>query len=412
MPALGKYAISTGVTGDATATIRTSAITAQVGESDLAGEATLTLTAPRPSIDVTLSSKRIDLPVLGGVAAGDADVAGQQQAAKKPDRIFSDDPLSLEWLKAVNVNLRFDAATVTGRGPDRRNALVVLSLRDGLLDVESVKVEFDKGVLDSAVQIDGRTETAGLVAKMTLRKVDMAILLAQTTRAGLVEGQVNLEFDVTGQGNSVRRIMASLDGRASLAMGKGRIRSRTLQTWVGGPTQILSNALTLNVGGYTVINCVLGVFDIEKGVATTSGFLFDTDVAAFVGDGTVNLGTEALDLIISPQVKKMTLSVAVPVRIRGTLANPQYSSDSAAVRRKVGGVLAGLVYPPALIIGLGELGTFGAGDCAAQTGSTGGQNTPEQAEPTTEQQPSNLPGRLLKGTGDTITRGLEGLFGR
>jgi hypothetical protein len=191
-------------------------------------------------------------------------------------------------------------------------------------------------------------------------------------------------------------------------MGKGRIRSRTLQTWVGGPTQILSNALTLNVGGYTVINCVLGVFDIEKGVATTSGFLFDTDVAAFVGDGTVNLGTEALDLIISPQVKKMTLSVAVPVRIRGTLANPQYSSDSAAVRRKVGGVLAGLVYPPALIIGLGELGTFGAGDCAAQTGSTGGQTTPEQAEPTTEQQPSNLPGRLLKIRSPGGSRGCSG----
>jgi uncharacterized protein involved in outer membrane biogenesis len=412
MPALGKYAISTRVTGDATATIRTSAITAQVGESDLAGEATLTLTAPRPSIDVTLSSKRIDLPVLGGVAAGDADVAGQQQAAKKPDRIFSDDPLSLEWLKAVNVNLRFDAATVTGRGPDRRNALVVLSLRDGLLDVESLKVEFDNGVLDSAVQIDGRTETAGLVAKMTLRKVDMAILLAQTTRAGLVEGQVNLEFDVTGQGNSVRRIMASLDGRASLAMGKGRIRSRTLQTWVGGPTQILSNALTLNVGGYTVINCVLGVFDIEKGVATTSGFLFDTDVAAFVGDGTVNLGTEALDLIISPQVKKMTLSVAVPVRIRGTLANPQYSSDSAAVRRKVGGVLAGLVYPPALIIGLGEMGTFKDGGCVVGEESTDGPAPPEQTEKETEQQPSNLPGKILKGTGDTITKGLEGLFGK
>jgi hypothetical protein len=184
------------------------------------------------------------------------------------------------------------------------------------------------------------------------------------------------------------------------------------RTWVGGPTRVLRDILTLNVAGYTKINCALGVLDIEKGVATTSGILLDTDVAAFVADGTIDLRTEALDLIVNTQVKRMTLSVAVPVHIRGTLANPEYSSDRAAVRRRVGGLLAGLVYPPALIIGLGELGTFGAGDCAARAESTGGQATPEQPEPTTEQEPAHLPGQILKGTGETITKGLEGLLGQ
>ena len=411
LPALGDYAMSTRLTGDAATTIRSSAFAARVGESDLAGNAAVTLTGERPFIDADLSSRRIDLGSPSG-AAGDADIVGQQEAATKPDRIFSDSPLSLEWLKAVDGKLRFGAATVTGRGPDRRNALAILSLRDGLLDVESFKVEFDNGVLDSALQLDGRTETARLAARMSLRKVDMAVLLAETARAGMIEGQVNFEFDVTGQGNSVRSIMAGLDGRVSLAMGKGRVRSRTLQTWVGGPTQILSNTLTLNIGGYTTVNCVLGVFNIDKGVATTSGFLFDTDVAAFVGDGTVNLGTEALDLIISPEVKKMTLSVAVPVHIRGTLANPEYSSDSAAVRRRVGGLLAGLVYPPALILGLGELGTFKDSGCVVGAESTDGEASPEQPEKATEQQPTNLPGKIIKGTGDTITKGLEGLLGK
>lgn len=398
MPALGGYAISTRVTGDATVTIRSSAFTARVGESDLTGDVTVTLTGGRPFVDAGLSSSKIDLAFLVG-AAGDADGAGPHEPAKKPDRIFPDDPLPLEGLKAVDAKLRLDAATVTGRQPLLRNASVTLSLRDGLLDVQSLKAETQNGVLDGAVQIDGRTQTAGLAGRMTLRKVDLAILLAQTVRAGALEGQVNFDFDVTGQGNSVRRVMASLGGRVSLAMGKGRIRSRFLQRWVGGPTQILSNVLTLNVGGYTTINCVLGVFNIEKGVATTSGFLLDTNVAAFVGDGTIDLGTEALDLVITPGIKKMTLSVAVPVHIRGTLANPEYSSDSAAVRRRVGGLLAGLVYPPALLLGLGELGTFREGDCVVRADSTDGQATPK------------LPEKILKGTGETITKGIEGLLG-
>jgi uncharacterized protein involved in outer membrane biogenesis len=318
----------------------------------------------------------------------------------------------LGWLKAVDARLRFDAATVTGIGPLRRNAAAVVSLRNGLLDIESFNAETSNGELEGAVRIDGRSDTAGLAARVALQKVDLAVMLANTSRAGALEGQVNFGLDVTGKGNSIRDIMASLDGTASLAMGKGRIRSRTLQTWVGGPTRVLRNFLTLNVGGYSKINCALGIINIKKGVVKTDGLLLDTDVAAFVAKGTVDLGTETLDMTINTHVRRITLSAAVPVHVRGTLASPEYRTDDAAVARRVGGLLGGLVYPPALIIGLGELGTFKAEDCAAPTESADGQTSAEQTEQTPDQKPSTLPGRLLKGTGDTITRGLEGLFGR
>ena len=74
----------------------------------------------------------------------------------------------------------------------------------------------------------------------------------------------------------------------------------------------------------------------------TPTLVLDTEVAAFLGKGTINLGSEVLDLVIDPDVKKTTISAAVPVNIEGTLANPQYSLDKLAVARKVGGVL-GLV---------------------------------------------------------------------
>ena len=409
--ALGGYSLAARVTGDPASTIGISGLVAQLGGSDISGNATVTLTGERPFIDASLSSNRIDLAILGG-AAGDAGGVGRQEAAKKPERIFPDDPLPLEGLKAVDVDLRFDAATVTGRGAPLRNAAVILSLRGGLLDVESFKAELYDGALDGAVVIDARKETAGLVVKAALQNVDLARIFDETTVAGTAEGHVNFDLDVTGQGNSIRDIMASLDGKVALAMGEGRIKSGTLQRWVGGSTRILTNVLTLNVGGYTTVNCALGVFDIEQGLATSSGLLLDTDVAAFVGNGTVNLGTETLDMIINPKVKKITLSAAVPVHIRGTLANPEYSPDNTAVARRVGGLLGGIVYPPALILGLGELGTFKDGDCTGRAESADGETTPEQTQPTTEQQPSSLPGNILKGTGETITKGLRGLFGQ
>ena len=183
---------------------------------------------------------------------------------------------------------------------------------------------------------------------------------------------------------------------------------------------MLSDFLTMNLEGHSTVNCALGSFDIKQGVATTGGLLLDTDVAAFVGKGTVNLGTEALDLIIDPQVKRMTLSAAVPVLIRGTFMKPEYSLDRKAAALRVGGLLGGLVYPPALIIGLGELGTFGEGDCVGVKEPAEGQAQPtpaaQPAQPAqpgqaADQEPEHLPGKVLKETGDSITKGLKKLLG-
>ena len=117
-------------------------------------------------------------------------------------------------------------------------------------------------------------------------------------------------------------------------------------------------------------------------------------------------------MIIDPKVKRLTLSAAVPVHIRGTLMRPVYNLDEKAVALRVGGLLGGLFYPPALIIGLGELGTFSDGDCVGIEAPPGAEGVAEQAAPATEPEPKRLPGRIIKGTGDSITRGLQKLFGQ
>ncbi len=411
LPELGAYSVTGRVNGNLRGTFRVTHIDARVGESDLKGDVAVTLTGDRPLIDADLSSGRIDLVGLGALEPTAKDAAADKPEPK-PERLFPDDPLPLEWLKAADVTIRHDAATVVGRQPLMTDAAVALSLNGGRLEVQSVKAVLQNGILDGAARIDGRKEPTDVTARMALRKVDLAVLLTQTAQAGNIQGQVNLEFDLTGRGNSVREIMAGLDGQLLLAMGKGQIRSRTLQTWVGGPTRILSNVLSLNVRGNTRVNCALASFRIKRGLATSDGLLLDTDVAAFVGKGTVNLKTEAVDVIIDPKVKRLTLSAAVPVHIRGTLMRPAYSLDEKAVALRVGGLLGGLVYPPALIIGLGELGTFTDGDCVGMKAPPGDEGMVEQTAPTTEPESRRLPGRILQGTGDSITRGLQRLFGQ
>jgi len=84
------------------------------------------------------------------------------------------------------------------------------------------------------------------------------------------------------------------------------------------------------------------------------------------GSGRVNLETEALDLLIAPRPKRASLvSLANPVRIRGTLAQPEVSTARLPSRRRLArtGLLAGFVNPLFLLTAFVDTGSFGSNSC-------------------------------------------------
>jgi uncharacterized protein involved in outer membrane biogenesis len=242
VPEFGPYELSGLVAGDMTSTVRASGIKGSLGKSDIEGNITVTLTGPRPSIDAGFESNKIDIAALRGAGAGAGD-KDQTPPAKKDGRVFSDEPLSLEGLKAVDAAFRYKAASLTGRRGTLSNVAIDATLKDGVLEVRQLGAELYDGAFEGTAQLDGRAEMVGIAANASLRKIDLVPVLAESGAAGTMEGRINLELDARGEGRSIREIMAGLDGKVTLAMGKGRIRSHALQRWVGGPTQILGNGV-------------------------------------------------------------------------------------------------------------------------------------------------------------------------
>ena len=402
VPPFGPYSVAGQLKGDPGATLTLSDFAIKVGGSDLSGTVTVDLRHYVPSIDGTLKSVKLDAADFVKPDAPDTAAA----EPKDDGRVFPDDALPLDGLKGIDAILEVSIDTLIA-ALKAKNVEIGLHLKSGDLRLAPLKATLTDGTIDGSVRLNASSEPALLDTEIKISKFDVGKFLADMAITDILEGRFNASIDAQGEGNSIRAIMASLDGRTRLAMGKGKMKSTALETFIGGPTKVLSKLFTGDQSEFTTINCMVSQFDIKKGLATSKVLLFDTEYATISGKGSVNLATEALDLEVDPQPKSATINTAVPIVIRGTLAAPSYGVSELAAARKVGGLLGAFVFPPALILGLAETGTGEDNPClqGGKRKPAAQQAPPEKAE---ESNPITQPLKSIeKGVGGVLKK----LFG-
>jgi hypothetical protein len=80
------------------------------------------------------------------------------------------------------------------------------------------------------------------------------------------------------------------------------------------------------------VECVAGRMTVDRGIATTHGFVVLTADARLKGEGTVDLGSGRLALRFTPETRGGNLIVGAPVLLGGAFAEPQVSIEPAAAR--------------------------------------------------------------------------------
>lgn len=412
VPALGAYELTGSLTGDPASAINLANMKAKIGSSDIGGDVSVKLGGSKPAITAKLASNKIvvsDFQAPGAAAEKPAPAqSAQGQGGEK--RVFPDDPLPLDGLKAVNADVALTIVKLVA-AIEVDEVQVNVGLKDGDLNVSTLKGVVADGTLNGNVRLNASSAPPRLNSKLDIDKLDVGKALADLSVTDLLEGKVNVAIDLQGQGNSVRKLMAGLDGNTQIVMGAGRMKSTALDTFIGGPAKMLTELFVGKQSEYTVINCMVSFVDIKKGLATNKALLFDTDYATIVGKGTVNLATEGLDLTVDPRPKSATVNTAVPVVIQGTMAEPSYSVDKLAAARKVGGLLGAFAFPPAALIGLGELGTGDDNPCAKQAKGGEQQAQPKPAAESPLQNPAGAVGGAAEKLKEGVGGALKGLFG-
>ena len=351
--------------------------------------------------------------------AADEKSSAANQTAKKSggapsDRVFPSDPLPLEGLKAADLKIDLSIAELITPSLPVRSVKIGVGLTNGALSVKPFSAMVAGSSIGGGLGLDASKSTPSLVVAINAPSLDLGGLLTESGVTDVFQGKAKLSADLRGRGNSVAALMAKLNGEIKLLADDGRLKTQALDAVVGGAGALLGTLFS-GKKQWTVVNCVVGVIDIKEGLATSRVMLIDTEYSTLTAKGDVDLASEALNLTVEPRAKSVTLNVAVPVHVKGTLANPSFQPDAGAALRKLGGLLGIALFPPAALIGLGELG----GDdnqcvkmasakpaASAASGSGIGTALPASPEKAVEKIKEGASG-LVKG----ITGGLKGILG-
>lgn len=397
-------------------------IAAKIADSDLSGSGEVNLSGAKPSVRFDLASKNMDVtqlmpkdsakPASGAAAGGGTPAAGGSAGGQK--RLFSSDPLPLDGLNAVDAAGSYKAERLKAPMLDVQGVALALTLKDGVLNAKPAVGNLANGSVNGDITVNAKSKA--LSAKLDGKGVVLSEYLQKAGITDIVRrgGPTDLVLDVTSSAASMQQMMAGLNGKMVLKVGEGELKEEYIREFLPGLARAVS-ALD-RATAKTKLHCVVSGLDFKNGVVTPKAILAETGSLTMTGDGNINLGTERIDLKLVPSSRDTGLAAALPpVNVRGSLADPSFTPDAAALAKGIVGAVAGAAAlgPLALLSpALGSGGDDAATACAKAVALAEGRPVPQSAKPATGTQPQQQQQSQPSNPVDNLKRGLGNLLGR
>ncbi len=329
-----------------------------VGDSDLAGDASVDPSRERTLLTAVLVSRKVDFDDLAGFIGG-TPRSGEGDAAVgavpgDPSRVFPAREYDVAKLRAMDADVRWRVARLESPKLPLDSMDAHARLVDGDLRLDPLEFGVAGGEIRSTVHLDARQSPILAEVDLRARRLD----LHELAKLGAPEsqGRIGGRIQFSARGNSVAALMASADGEAQLGMGRGRISNLLLE--LAGID--IYEALKFMLGKDRVIpiRCAYADLAIADGVAASRQTAFDTTDTVLFVEGDVDLGEERFDLRLKPRPKDPSpISLRSPLRLTGDLKHPKVRPEAGPLILR--GALAVALYaiaPPAAILALIETG--------------------------------------------------------
>ncbi len=382
-------------------------IQALLGNSDITGNITISTSGPKPAVDAVFKSTLLDINEIGGNK--------KSKKIKPKDKFFSNDEIDFSGLNAFDATIKYQADKIKADALALKKLAIKITIKKGKLSVNPFEVELSGGFIKARVDIDGAKKTPRIYSRMSARGVDAGKLLKEFDLGNYLSLKTDFEAEIKGTGASPHKIMAGLGGTVRIVGKEGRINDGVISAVSTG----LADALPwVAREDSNIINCMLADVSIKSGVAIINKMFMDTNGMKVNGSGDANLGSEELNITITPVAKNVSLgSFAVPLSITGQFVSPDVGINPA-------GAVVGTIGNVGNIVGSGA-GTLGGllGSISGNSTSTteydpcikalsGKKNVPAPVvKKSTTSNPTDAVKDITKSLEKGIGGALKGIFG-
>lgn len=355
--------------------------TGTVGESDLAGTLSVDNNAERPFMQGDLVSKVLNLADLGPLV-------GTNRPSKTG--ILPDAPFDPGRWGSVDADVRLKAGTI--KRPEQlplEDLAARIQMRDSVLTLNPLEFGIAGGKIAGPIRLDGSKQTIRADTALRVQKLQLAKLFPTIKQNQASLGDIGGLIELKGSGNSVAKMLASADGKIGLFINDGKVSAFLMQL----AAMDLWNVARVKLSGDKPIElrCAIADFGVKGGVMQTNAFVFDTAVVVINGEGTIDLGSEEMDLKLAPKPKEKSLaSLNSPLYIRGTFLQPEVSPDVGRMAAKgIGALVMGALNPLLALVPLINEGPGKDSNCAKLIAEVAESNRQAHAKAKVKAPPSS-----------------------
>lgn len=317
------------------------------------GDVNVNISEVTPYVVANLNSDLINIASLSPAQTTALQLSSLIASAEASEFV-PDTVIPFELMKQVNAKAALNIKALQVN-PDMvlNDVSMNAVLLNGVLNVNSLKADLGGGTLNAVITANSSSKNVtltavskGIVLQQLYRKLQSA---ADGTAFGIVEGgSTDLNINLSGSGDTYRKLVDSMNGSAVVIMDKSVVHPGSLDILTGNfimqilhmlkldTTKVQDLDLTCAVVRADVTN---GVINFPKGIAVNSKQL------NLVSSGKYNLNNDELDFTVRPysgQVIDANLAQALSsfIKIKGTAQDPKIVLDDAQALKALVGIAA------------------------------------------------------------------------
>ncbi len=291
----------------------------------------------RPKIVAALGVDRIDTNVYmapetstkaGGKTAGTSSTKGVDA--------WSNQPIDLSSLKAVDADLRLAVNSILYRKVRIGRSTVTAKLEKGVLDATLKDMSLYGGKASGRLVLDGSGPKAVVRGALNAKGLNGEGLLRDFADITSLKGTLDMSLSLAARGRSQQEMVSTLLGKTKLTFRDGAIKGINIARLVRTVEKAVVNGWKKAPKEKTDFAELSGSFDIRDGIAKTRDLKMLGPLVRLTGSGEVDLLRRKLDLRIDPKLVKSLKGqggsfdlkgLPVPIIIRGPWDNPKIYPD-------------------------------------------------------------------------------------